>query len=253
VALGTKTLGRVHASIGDTVRVAGPGASARYRVVGRVALPFLAPLPHESNDVQAIDDGAAFTGGGLRRVASSNGTGGALVLIRWGNGVDIAAASERIARLPGGTHRPIGAAVPLEVDRIEQLRVLPWLLGGFLATIGVVGLGYGLVTSVRRRARDLAVLKAMGFRRGQIMLSVATQATVYGAFGLLVGIPVGLVVGRATWSRIAGRAGFDVVTIVTPGFVAAVVVATVLVVNLVASFPARRAARLRPAVVLRSE
>ena len=38
-------------------------------------------------------------------------------------------------------------------------------------------MGFGLVTSVRRRARDIAVLKTIGFRRAQVEGSVAVQAT----------------------------------------------------------------------------
>jgi len=61
-----------------------------------------------------------------------------------------------------------------------------------------------------------------------------------------------LVVGRVAWSRIAGRAGFDVVSVL-PWHVAADVLGALVAVNAVAWFPARRAARLQPATVLRSE
>ena len=60
-------------------------------------------------------------------------------------------------------------------------------------------------------------------------------------------------VGRVAWSRIAGRAGFDVVPVLPWWFVAAVVLGALLAVNAVAWFPARRAARMQPAAVLRSE
>jgi ABC-type antimicrobial peptide transport system permease subunit len=85
------------------------------------------------------------------------------------------------------------------------------------------------------------------------MSSVAVQATLYGALGLLIGVPVGFVVGRAAWSEIAGSAGFDVVPVLRWWFVAAVVIGTLVAANAVAWLPARRAARLHPAVVLRSE
>ena len=85
------------------------------------------------------------------------------------------------------------------------------------------------------------------------MASVGTQATVYGVLGLVIGIPLGIVVGRVAWSRIAGRAGFDVVPVLPMWFVAAVVLGALALVNLLAWFPGRRAARLQPAVVLRSE
>ena len=252
VALGTRTLDRVGADIGDRVRIDGPGAGRRYHVVGRALVPALVS-PGEGNNLQAVADGALFTGSGLERIASTGTSGQARILVRWHDGTDVAAAAQRIKRLSGGTHRPLRAAVPLEVDRLQQLDALPWLLGAFLAAIGVLGLGYGLVTSVRRRARELAILKTVGFRRGQIGGAIATQATTYAIVGLLIGVPVGVLLGRAAWSRIAGRSGFEVVSVVPLGVVALVVVSTLVIVNVVAWVTGRRAARLRPAVVLRSE
>jgi predicted lysophospholipase L1 biosynthesis ABC-type transport system permease subunit len=247
-------LRRVDAGIGDSVRVVGSGGEKqRFRVVGRVALPVFAAEGDEGGDVQAIADGASFTGDGLSRIGGFGSSAQTRLLIRWRDGVDVDAARDRISELPGGTHRPLAAKVPLEVDRLQQLRLLPWVLGAFLAAIGALGVGYGIVTSVRRRARELAILKTIGFRRAQVEVSVATQATLCGLVGLVIGIPVGVLVGRAAWSRIAGRSGFAVVPVVPIAVLAAVVLGTLVIVNVVAWWPARRAARLRPAVVLRSE
>ena len=72
--------------------------------------------------------------------------------------------------MPGSAHRPgpgrpgLGPKIPLEVDRLEQVDTLPWVLGAFLAVIGTLGVAYALVTGVRRRARELATLKTLGFR-----------------------------------------------------------------------------------------
>jgi hypothetical protein len=254
IALGTSTLRRTGADIGDTVRVVGSsGTVYPYRVVGRIVLPLFSAGAEEGGDIQAVADGATLSRQGLARLVDSGPNPQARILIRWRDGVDVDAASNRIARLPGDTDYPRLARVPLEVERLGQVDRLPWLLGAFLAVIGVLGLGYGMVTSVRRRARDLAVLKTLGFRRGQVELTVATQATVYALVGLVVGIPLGVIVGRATWDRIAGEAGLAVVPIVSLAALAAVVLGTILIANVVAWAPARRAARLRPAVVLRSE
>jgi hypothetical protein len=252
VALATKTFDHVHASIGDKVAIAGPGGTESYRVVGRVVMPSLERPTNENSDVQAIADGAAFTGKGLRSIAS-NDLSEMRVLLRWRDGVDAEAAATTVRDSGAGKTKVRSAVVPLEVDRIEQIHVLPWLLGAFVALIGVLGLGYGLVMSVRRRSRELAVLKTIGFRHRQIMGTVATQATVYGAVGLVVGVPVGFFVGRAAWDEIAGSAGFEVVSVLSWWFVVVVALGALAIANAVAWFPGRRAARLQPAVVLRSE
>jgi len=62
-----------------------------------------------------------------------------------------------------------------------------------------------------------------------------------------------VIVGRATWDRIADHNGFAARPVVSLLVGAIVVAGTLVVVNTVAWFPARRAARLRPAVGLRSE
>jgi ABC-type antimicrobial peptide transport system permease subunit len=82
---------------------------------------------------------------------------------------------------------------------------------------------------------------------------VATQATVLGAIGLLFGVPLGVIVGRAVWHAVATGAGFASIVTVPAVALLGLVLATLVIVNLIAVVPARRAARLRPAVVLRSE
>jgi len=249
VALGTDTLANVGASIGDRVEVAGPEATKELRIVGRVVLPKLG----DETDVQSVAEGAILTGRGLEALSGSSDFSSLDYLVRWRPGADVAAAKARIAELPGGLSAARTAAVPLEVKRLDQLDVLPWILGGVLAFIGVLGVGYALVTAVRRRARDLAVLKTLGFRRRQVIATVAMQATVFAVVGLVVGIPLGVVVGRLVWQRVADGAGLVAdATLPAPGMVA-VAVASVLVVNLIAVIPARTAARTRPATVLRSE
>jgi hypothetical protein len=253
VALGRDTFGQTDATIGDRVQIVGPDGRRRYRVVGTVALPLFTPPSGLIGNTQAVADGAVLTSTGLRSLSATEEGNDTPIIIQWKPGADLAAARRRLAALPEGVSAPLSAIVPLEVDRLEQINALPWVLGGFLALIGIFGVGYVLVSSVRRRSRDLAVLKTLGFRRRQIGATVATQATVLGAIGLLLGIPLGVIVGRAVWGAVATGAGFA--SIVTVPLVALVglVLATLVIVNLIAIVPARRAARLRPAVVLRSE
>jgi ABC-type antimicrobial peptide transport system permease subunit len=133
------------------------------------------------------------------------------------------------------------------------VRETPLFLAGVLAVLGAGVLVHLLVTSVRERRRELAVLKTIGFTRRQIATSVAAQATTVVAVALAIGIPLGLVVGRVTWSRFASNIGV-VAGVVWPTIgIAAVAAGALLVGNLAAAFPARRAARTRAAVVLRSE
>ena len=93
----------------------------------------------------------------------------------------------------------------------------------------------------------------MGFAPGQRRVVILGQATTITVLALLVGVPLGALVGRVVWSAmaasmgVAGDASFPLVLIAVGalGFV--------VVLNTIASFPARRASRLRVADALRSE
>ena len=61
--------------------------------------------------------------------------------------------------------------------RLEQVDDLPWILGVFRGHRGSLGIAYVTLVGVRRRAANLAVLKTVGFRRSQIVTTVATQAS----------------------------------------------------------------------------
>ena len=49
-----------------------------------------------------------------------------------------------------------------------------------------------LTASVRRRRRDLALLKTLGFTRRQLAAAVSWQSTVPVAIGTALGVPLGI-------------------------------------------------------------
>ena len=241
VALGAETLAAVHRSVGDHVQVAGASGSKTFRIVGQVAFPSL-------SDPEPLADGAAFTA----RLNGLGANGGWNIVVRLAPGANRARLAREVAP-PKGLGGDVRFTVPTEIDRVRQIRGLPVALAAFVAVVALVAVGLGLVSSVRRRRRELAVLKTLGFTRRQVRTTVAWQASAVAAVGLLIGIPLGLIAGAFVWRRVANELG------VSPGptwpvvGVVVLVVAAVLSVNLVAAIPARRAARTRPAVVLRSE
>jgi hypothetical protein len=242
VALGAETLAAVHRSVGDTVRIAGATGSKTFRVVGQAAFPSL-------SDPQPLADGAAFTARALNRLGAN---GGWNIVVRLAPGADRARLAREVAP-PKGLGGDVGSTVPTEIDRVRQIRGLPVALAAFVSIVALVAVGLGLVASVRRRRRELAVLKTLGFTRRQVRTTVAWQASTVAAVGLVIGIPLGLLAGAFVWRRVADELGVSAALTWPVVGVVMLVVAAVLSVNLVAAFPARRAARTRPAVVLRSE
>jgi len=246
VALGSVTLNAMHKHVGDIVHGRSPsGKSFEYRIVGRIVLPTL-------DDPQALADGAAFTGPGLLRIFDSNSKSQRYLVGSFTPGIDRAAVEHRIAAIPQ-LGNPAGPTVAVEVDRLRKIEWLPMTLTALLAGLALLAVGHALITSVRRRRRDLALLKTLGFNRRQVRATIAWLATALATVGLVVGIPIGIIVGRIVWQRVADGLGVSTVVTVPTIALLLVVPAVLALVNLLAFFPARAAANTRPAVALRSE
>jgi ABC-type lipoprotein release transport system permease subunit len=142
---------------------------------------------------------------------------------------------------------------PLDVDNVGRVGGLPQVLAGLLAVLAASALGHLLVSSIRRRRRDLAILKVLGFVRGQVSAAVAWQATTVAVISLTVGLPLGVALGRWAWSLLIDRIGLGAEPVTPWPALLAGVIGTVLVANLVAAWPGWMAARTRPAVALRAE
>ena len=56
---------------------------------------------------------------------------------------------------------------PIRIRDLAQIRNLPLVLAAAAGLLGVVLLGHALVVTVRRRGRDLALLRALGARPRQ--------------------------------------------------------------------------------------
>jgi hypothetical protein len=242
LTLGPTTLRQLHRDIGDVVQVEGAAGRRALRIVGEVLLPNL------SSDA-TMTTGAVLTVEGVRTLLPRAQP--TQFVVEYVPGVDPAAAYASLRRDFGPT--VLRGLPPNEVENLRRVSGLPVLLAALLGLLGAATLGHLLVTVLRRRRRDLGVLKTLGFVSGQVAATVAWQATTLAFLALLVGLPLGLVAGRWAW-LLLNRDLHSLAGPVTPVLALLVAVpVTVLVANLVAALPARAAAATRPAVVLRSE
>ncbi len=245
IALGGKTLRAIGAGIGDPIPVRRGDHTVTMRVVGRAVFP-------DEGFGPGLGEGAGLTLAGLHSVApGALANGFAMTLAP---GVEVEGEARKLDRQFGryGAQAE-GPNQGTEIVNLRRIQALPLLLSGILSLAAAAAVAHMLVTSVRRRRRDLAVLKTLGFVRRQVSATVAWQATTVVVIALVVGLPLGLAAGRWTWTLFADQLGVipEPAVAVVASLVA--VPAALVLANLVAAVPGRLAARTRPSVVLRTE
>jgi hypothetical protein len=276
IALGTQTLRALHRSVGQTVRVQviwrggvpGPsGPSGAFvmrtmRITGTVVLPAFGLPSLQGTD---LGSGAVVATPLLSGITADTGCDGSITcynffLLRYRDGAIPATAAATLQAGAAQQGCPPGQCTvttdqrPGDIRDYAGVRDTPLILGLVLALLAVGTLAHVLITGVRRRRRDLTVLKSLGFTRSQLRAVVAWQATALAVGALLIGVPAGIVAGRWTWAVFATEAGVSPqATVALPVVLLAVPAVTLLLANLIAAFPGRVAARLRPAAVLRTE
>jgi predicted lysophospholipase L1 biosynthesis ABC-type transport system permease subunit len=248
VALGADTLDAGHVHIGDAVVIEGAKRKRTMRVVGQGVFPTQA-------DAYPLADGVYLTPAALRDIGE--GEPNTTLAFRFRPGTDRAATIARLhaiyAKSDPGADPPDLPAPPAEIEKLRQVESLPKVLAGFLALLGAIALAHALVVGVRRRAGAFAVLRAIGFRQRQVRAAVAWEAGLLAFVGAAIGIPVGIVIARFAWARTARGVGVAVVDRVPVGVMLALAPVAVILAIAVALVPARRAAKLRPAEILRTE
>jgi putative ABC transport system permease protein len=257
IALGGTTLRSLHRSIGSVIAVGIGGVVRRFRVVGRAVFARFAPYP--ASEPTGLGVGAAMTLDGLSRFgplddsARSPMSGSPFALVDTTPGTT-ASALERLA-FPGqpGAALVLTAQRPNDVSSYQHLDRTPLALAGLLALLAIATTVHLLVSAVRRRRRDLGVLRALGFTAAQLRLSVLVQAVTLVGLGLLVAIPAGVIAGRMLWGRTASWLGIAQHGFVPVPALALAALAALVVAAVVALVPAISAGRVDPAEILRSE
>ena len=261
IGLGATTMRQAGAHLGSVVRVTVSSPSGRrravpFRVVSQISFPVLSGL--------SLGTGSAFTSAGYQNAACPPGPRQSACLR--------ALSSERVAGglLVSFVSGPAGqAAISHYLDTYQSVAALviaptalvnfgeavnfPLIFGAMLAVFGAATLVHLLVVSVSRRRRETALLKAFGFVNGQVAATVAWQATTVAIVGIVIGVPLGILIGRAMWSAFASNLGFVPVSIVQGWLLAALIAGVLVAANLLAALPALAARRSQAGRLLRTQ
>jgi ABC-type lipoprotein release transport system permease subunit len=245
VALGPATVKALHKHVGDTVRITGAFGPRTFRVVGTT---LLAQTPHAS-----FDQGAWVSPEGMDTIAKDLAAGDTTLVLTARPGVKATAlVNELNPKFVGDEVDPNNTPVQ-DVALLRNVRTLPQALAIFLALLGIAALGHALITTVRRRRHDLAVLRAIGLRPRQSAALIFWQAMTVAIIALAIGIPLGIIFGRLSWRWVANSTPLLYVPPLAALAILIAIPAAIVLANVLAAYPARRAAGVRPAEVLRTE
>ncbi len=249
VVIDRGTARKAHYRIGDRVRILAAGGSRRLRVTGIVTV---AGADNLAGAALALMD----TRPALRFFATRGRVNYIVVL---------ATANERSglvgrlnATLPDGAEAISGQSYIAERQRDvgKQLKVFNAVLQGFALVALVAGAfliynTFGII--VAQRTRELALLRALGANRRQVVGSVLVEAAAVGFFAAVVGLAAGIGLAAGL------RALFGAFGVTLPSAAAVVLPRTIIASLLVGTFvtvlsallPAWRAARVPPVAAMR--
>jgi ABC-type antimicrobial peptide transport system permease subunit len=261
VVLGATTLAELHKHVGDTVTVSnGVTKPTRLTVVGTATMPAVGTQKQHLEMGTGALLAYQLIPATARNLQGSPVLGPNAFFIRIRGGVNPTLALRSLQRInktlnasPDNSGGLVGVLRPAEIANYRSIGTIPALLGGALAIGAVVALGLTLVASVRRRRRDLALLKTLGFTQLQVAATVSWQSTVAVGIGTVVGVPLGIVVGRTLWDLFARNIHAVPAPSVPVLTVVLIALGALVLANIVAAIPGRIAARTPTALILRAE
>ena len=281
IVLGAATLSVLHKHVGDTVSISyeTPKDAPEYIPPTKLVIVGTATFPAVGYDSFVAEHTSMGTGAlvstGIEPPAMQRATqspdptlnGPELVFVRLRPGVSATAgradmqrialaANKVLAADPRGVGNDVnvlGALRPAQIVNYRTIGSTPVILAVGLAAGAIIALGLTLAASVRRRRRDLALLKTLGFTHRQLAAAVAWQATVIAVIGIIVGIPLGIVIGRQLWILFARNINAVPDPAVPVLSVLLVAIGALVFANLDAALPGLDAARTPAALALRAE
>ncbi|MFQ5424596.1 MAG: ABC transporter permease [Phycisphaerae bacterium] len=148
------------------------------------------------------------------------------------------------------TARVLKQQIDRSINNVTLLLSTIPLVGMIVAALGVANL---MMANVASRAREIAVLRAVGTTRSQVVRMVIGEAVVLGLLGSGVGLVLGMVLGQTSNDMTASLTGYRPALAVPWALVSAGAALATLLCVLAALLPARYASRSNIMAVLSGE
>ena len=258
IGLGAATMRQFHAHVGSLLRVGVTGPSGAkhtvpLRVVSTIPLPVV-------DGFAGLGNGAVVTLAGYEHAVCPPGPGQA----RCRQAVAGTSLGSILTRVVPGAKGQSAVTHLLDSERSVALLPItptslinfgeavdfPLIFGAIVAVFGAATLLHLLVVSVSRRRRETGLLKVLGFVNSQVVWAVSWQATTLAVVGIIIGVPIGLIAGRATWDLFASHLGVVPRSVVPVWLIALLAVGVIVVANGLAVGPALAATRSKAGKLL---
>ncbi|MFF9056026.1 ABC transporter permease [Streptomyces erythrochromogenes] len=251
VALDKATADKGNYKVGDKVRVATNGPVKEYSLAG----------------VFTTEDGAVQAGGSLvlfetkvaqelylkpgyfqeLSVGAKNGTSAEKLL------ADIKPLVDKNAKAQTGAALAAEQAKQIEKG-LSNLSTMLLVFAGISLFVGIFLIYNTFTMLVTQRTKELALLRAVGANRGQVMRSVLSEALVVGVLSAAVGLlsGIGLAIGIRSVIGSLGAKLPGGALVIAPGTVTAALVIGVVITTVAAVLPAWRTGRIAPVAAMGS-
>ncbi|MFE5720832.1 ABC transporter permease [Streptomyces erythrochromogenes] len=251
VALDKATADKGNYKVGDKVRVATNGPVKEYSLAG----------------VFTTEDGAVQAGGSLvlfetkvaqelylkpgyfqeLSVGAKNGTSAEKLL------ADIKPLVDKNAKAQTGAALAAEQAKQIEKG-LSNLSTMLLVFAGISLFVGIFLIYNTFTMLVTQRTKELALLRAVGANRGQVMRSVLSEALVVGVLSAAVGLlsGIGLAIGIRSVIGSLGAKLPGGALVIAPATVTAALVIGVVVTTVAAVLPAWRTGRIAPVAAMGS-
>ena len=228
IALGSEAMSVLGVGIGDSFQPplgrgdgqgSSPDAIGPLRVVGRVVV--------NDNGTELSNGGAGgvITNGLFDRIDPL--TVPQDVLVRLAPGTDLATA---VAELRPEFAGIIGLARPqADVRNLERVKPELRVVAPVVIVFAIAALTHALITTVRVRRRDLAIMRAIGFTAAQVSASIGWHAAFVQIVGLAAGIPIGVIAAQWGWRSVESHLGIIPDSSIPWATIVFVVVGTVVI------------------------
>jgi putative ABC transport system permease protein len=170
-----------------------------------------------------------------------------VISARVADGVEISEADAALAPLRDEFPQLQFETQEAWTDRLEteldSLLIIINVFLGLAIVIALLGIANTMALSVLERTREIGLMRAIGMTRRQTRVMIRLEAAIVSLFGALLGVAVGLLFG---WIAVTAIPDSFIDELAIPGGMLAIYVVIATIAGLfAASFPARRAARLK--------